>query len=67
MAALVGTLGTLALPAQWQEVSRTWAPALEPLWRALAPLANSLVLATLALVASVAYALRPPPRRRTAQ
>lgn len=66
MAALVGTLGTLALPAPWQEINRTWAPALEPIWPAFEPFANSLALATLVLAASVAYALRPPARRRTA-
>jgi hypothetical protein len=67
LAALVGTLGTLALPAPWQEISKTWALALEPLWPAFEPFANSLALATLVLAASIAYALRPHPRRRTAQ
>jgi hypothetical protein len=67
VAALVGTLGTLALPAPWQEISKTWALALEPLWPAFEPFANSLALATLVLAASIAYALRPHPRRRTAQ
>lgn len=64
--AIVGTLGTLALPAPWQEISKTWALAFESLWPSLEPFANSLALATLVLAASVAYALRPPPRRRAA-